>query len=80
MGDAVKVTVIATGIKSERMGIKPLPTLSRAVHSAQQSVKNRNARKEVLPLDAPPPPTVITAGEVDLDVPTFIRVRKDEKK
>jgi cell division protein FtsZ len=80
MGDAVKVTVIATGIKSERMGIKPLPTLSRAVHSAQQSVKNRNARKEVLPLDAPPPPTVVTAGEVDLDVPTFIRVRKDEKK
>ena len=80
MGDAVKVTVIATGIKSERMGIKPLPTLSRAVHTAQQSVKNRNARKEILPLDAPPPPTVITAGEVDLDVPTFIRVRKDEKK
>jgi cell division protein FtsZ len=80
MGDAVKVTVIATGIKSERMGIKPLPTLSRAVHSAQQSVKNRNARKEVLPVDALPPPTVVTAGEVDLDVPTFIRVRKDEKK
>jgi len=80
MGDAVKVTVIATGIKSERMGIKPLPTLSRAVHSAQQSVKNRNARKEILPVDAPPPPTVVTAGEVDLDVPTFIRVRKDEKK
>jgi cell division protein FtsZ len=80
MGDAVKVTVIATGIKSERMGIKPLPTLSRAVHTAQQSVKNRNARKEILPVDAPPPPTVITAGEVDLDVPTFIRVRKDEKK
>ena len=52
MGDAVKVTVIATGIKSEKMGIKTLPTLSPALRTAQQSVKNILAKKEKLPVEA----------------------------
>ena len=80
MGDAVKVTVIATGIKSERMGIKPLPTLSPALRTAQQSVKNMMARKEKLPVQEPQPNTTAEIQEDDLDVPAFIRRRKAEQK
>jgi len=80
MGNAVKVTVIATGIKSERMGVKPLPALSPAVRSAQQSVKNLLARKEKLPVETPTPPAAGEVAEDDLDVPAFIRRRKAEEK
>ncbi len=80
MGDAVKVTVIATGIKSERMGIKPLPTLSPALRTAQQSVKNMMAKKEKLPVEAQPPNVTTEIQEDDLDVPAFIRRRKAEQK
>ena len=80
MGDAVKVTLIATGIKSERMGIKPLPTLSPALRTAQQSVKNMMAKKEKLPVEAQPPNVTTEIQEDDLDVPAFIRRRKAEQK
>jgi cell division protein FtsZ len=80
MGDAVKVTVIATGIKSERMGIKPLPTLSPALRTAQQSVKNMMARKEKLPVQEPQPNVTTEIQGDDLDVPAFIRRRKAEQK
>jgi cell division protein FtsZ len=80
MGDAVKVTVIATGIKSEKMGIKPLPTLSPALRTAQQSVKNMMAKKEKLPVEARPPNVTTEIQEDDLDVPAFIRRRKAEQK
>ena len=80
MGDAVKVTVIATGIKSERMGVKPLPNLSPALRTAQQSVKNMMAKKEKLPVEAPPPNVTTEIQEDDLDVPAFIRRRKTEQK
>jgi len=72
--------VIATGIKSERMGIKPLPTLSPALRTAQQSVKNMMARKEKLPVQEPQPNTTSEIQEDDLDVPAFIRRRKAEQK
>jgi len=80
MGDAVKVTVIATGIKSEKMGIKPLSTLSPALRTAQQSVKNMMAKKEKLPVEAPPPNVTTEGQEDDLEVPTFMRRRKAEQK
>ena len=80
MGDAVKVTVIATGIKSEKMGIKPLPTLSPALRTAQQSVKIHEAKKEKLPVEAPPPQVTSEIQEDDLDKPTFLRRRKEERK
>ena len=54
MGNAVKVTVIATGIKSEKMGIKPLSGLSPALRTAQQSLKSVMARKEKLPVEEQP--------------------------
>jgi cell division protein FtsZ len=80
MGDAVKVTVIATGIKSEKMGIKPLSAISPAVRSAQQSVKNMMAKKEKLPVEAQPSTVTSEIQEDDLDVPAFIRRRKAEQK
>jgi cell division protein FtsZ len=80
MGDAVKVTVIATGIKSEKMGVKPLPSLSPALRTAQQSVKTLLAKKEKLPVEAPPPRIATEIPEDDLDVPAFIRRRKAEGK
>jgi cell division protein FtsZ len=80
MGDAVKVTVIATGIKSEKMGVKPLLTLSPALRTAQQSVRTALARKEKLPVETQS--ATLNAGipEDDLDVPAFIRRRKVEQK
>jgi cell division protein FtsZ len=80
MGDAVKVTVIATGIKSEKMGIKPLSAISPAVRTAQQSVKTYEARKEKLPVEAQAPNVTTEIQEDDLDVPAFIRRRKAEQK
>jgi cell division protein FtsZ len=80
MGDAVKVTVIATGIKSEKLGVKPPSTLSPALRTAQQSVKNIMAKKEKLPVEAQPAQVTTEIQEDDLDVPAFIRRRKAEQK
>jgi cell division GTPase FtsZ len=80
MGDAVKVTVIATGIKSDKMGIRPLPALSPAVRSAQQSVKSLLAKKEKLPVESGPTHVTSEIPVDDLDVPAFIRRRKGEVK
>jgi cell division protein FtsZ len=80
MGDAVKVTVIATGIKSDKMGIRPLSALSPAVRSAQQSVKSLLAKKEKLPVESGPTHVTSEIPVDDLDVPAFIRRRKGEVK
>ncbi|HEV2234960.1 MAG TPA: cell division protein FtsZ, partial [Terriglobia bacterium] len=75
MKDSVKVTVIATGIKPDKMGMRPRTMLSPAVRSAQQSVKNLMLKKEKLPLEMAtekaPAPSELPSD--DLDVPTFIR-------
>lgn len=75
MGDSVKVTVIATGIKPDKMGMRPRTVVSPAVRTAQQSVKNVMMRKEKLPLEvaAEKVPTPAELPVDDLDVPTFIR-------
>jgi cell division protein FtsZ len=74
MKDAIKVTVIATGIKPDKIGMRPRTSMSPAVRSAQQSVKNMMLRKEKLPVeaaaDAPPAPEIAAD---DLDVPAFLR-------
>jgi hypothetical protein len=62
------------------MGIKPLSVISPAVRTAQQSVKNMMAKKEKLPVEAPPPHVTTEIQEDDLDVPAFIRRRKAEQK
>ncbi len=79
MGDAVKVTVIATGIKSEKLVPKSLPALSPAVRTAQQSVRSVLARKEKLPVEEKTPLATTELQEDDLEVPTFLRRRKAEQ-
>jgi len=83
MGDSVKVTVIATGIKADKLGMRPRAVLSPAVRSAQQSVKNLMLKKEKLPLEiaAEKPPAPAEPLGDDLDVPTFLRraARPDSK-
>ena len=80
MNDKVKVTVIATGIKSEKMGIKPLLTLSPAVRSAQQSVKSVLRKREKLPIETGATNLTSEIPEDDLEVPTFLRRKKPEAK
>jgi cell division protein FtsZ len=80
MNDAVKVTVIATGIKAEKMGIKPLPTLSPAVRSAQQSVKSVLLKREKLPIETGAKNVTSEIPDDDLEVPTFLRRKKQETK
>ena len=80
MGDAVKVTVIATGIKSERMGLKPLTGPSQAIRTAQQSVRTAMAKKEKLPVEQGPSEMSTEIPNDDFDVPTFIRRRRAETK
>jgi cell division protein FtsZ len=80
MGDAVKVTVIATGIKSERMGLKPLTGPSLAIRTAQQSVRTALARKEKLPVEQGPSEMSAEIPKDDFDVPAYIRRRKLETK
>ncbi|HXJ95986.1 MAG TPA: cell division protein FtsZ [Terriglobia bacterium] len=78
MGDAVKVTVIATGIKSEKLGLTKLPALSIAAKTVQQSLRNAVHKREKLPIDAPPPEVAVEASPEDLEVPAYIRRRKTE--
>ena len=80
MGDAVKVTVIATGIKSERLGLRPLTGPSLAIRTAQQSVRTALARKEKLPVEQAPSEMSAEIPKDDFDVPAFIRRRKAEAK
>jgi cell division protein FtsZ len=75
MEDAVKVTVIATGIKSEQMGIKPLAGISPALKSVQESVKLRRQKAAAGSDEAPEAEDKARPeiSEDDLDVPAFMR-------
>ncbi|HEV2379176.1 MAG TPA: cell division protein FtsZ [Terriglobia bacterium] len=93
MGDAVKVTVIATGIKSEKLGFSRLPAASMQAKTVQQSLRSAVQRRErqpfvdtPAPAPAPPPePAPVPGPEAlaeaaleDLEVPAYIRRRKAE--
>jgi cell division protein FtsZ len=74
MEDAVKVTVIATGIKSEKIGIKPIAGgLSPALRTAQESVKLRREKATASTEEPPEEKAKPEISEDDLDVPAFIR-------
>ncbi len=73
MEDAVKVTVIATGIKSEKMGVKPAANFSPVLRTAQQSVKSAISRREKAPSEPPAEKPPLEISEGDLDVPAFMR-------
>ena len=88
MKDAVKVTVIATGIKGEKPSVfvPNRQPVSQAVRSAQQNLKNVMLRKQKLPVEvakaaepipapaaAPAPPPAPEIALDDLEVPAFLR-------
>ena len=81
MGDAVKVTVIATGIKSEKIGLSKAPAISMAAKNVQQSLRNAVQKREkpAAPPPAPAPPPVEVVPEQpadDLEIPAYLRRRK----
>jgi cell division protein FtsZ len=91
LGDAVKVTVIATGIKSEKLGYSRPPATSTQAKNVQQSLRSAVQRRERQPLvetPAPAPvvpepepvpiPEVAAEAAEDLEVPAYIRRRKAE--
>jgi cell division protein FtsZ len=80
MKDAVRVTVIATGIKADKLGLKPRSTVSPALRTAQQSVKSVLLKKEKLPIETAVPRVTSEIPDDDLDVPAFLRRRKPEVK
>lgn len=75
MEDAVKVTVIATGIKSEQMGLKPVTSVSPGLRTAQESVKLRREKAAAGSAEAPEAEEKARPeiSEDDLDVPAFMR-------
>ncbi|MEJ2008772.1 MAG: cell division protein FtsZ [Acidobacteriota bacterium] len=73
MEDAVKVTVIATGIKSEKMGVRQIASPSPALRTAQQSVKTAVLRREKAPAEPPAEKPRSEISEDDLDIPAFMR-------
>jgi cell division protein FtsZ len=77
--DAVKVTVIATGIKGDKVRLAPRPAVSQAIRTAQQSVKNVLLKKEKLPVESVPENVPAEIPVDDLDVPAFMRRGKDRK-
>ncbi len=80
MKDAVKVTVIATGIKADKLGLKPRVGLSPAIRSAQQSARNVLLKKEKLPLESAPAVVSSDIPQDDLEVPAFLRRPRREIK
>jgi len=84
MGDAVKVTVIATGIKSEKIGLSKAPAISMAAKNVQQSLRNAVQKREkpAVPPPAPPPPSAVEVVPEqpadDLEIPAYLRRRKAE--
>jgi cell division protein FtsZ len=79
MKDAVRVTVIATGIKPDKLGMRARTAgLSPALRTAQQSVKSMMLKKEKLPIETATTHVTSEIPQDDLDVPAFIRRRKPE--
>jgi len=80
MKDAVRVTVIATGIKPDKVGMRPRAGVSPTVRTVQQTVKTAMLRKEKLPIETAKTQVTSEIPEDDLDVPAFIRRRKPGEK
>ncbi|HEV2423570.1 MAG TPA: cell division protein FtsZ [Terriglobia bacterium] len=84
MGDAVKVTVIATGIKSEKMGLSRPPSVTMAAKNVQQSLRNAVQKKWEKPAAPPVEPApapveaIPEAPADDLEIPAYLRRRKVE--
>jgi cell division protein FtsZ len=82
MGDAVKVTVIATGIKNEKLGAYSRSGGSSATRAVQQTLKNAVQKKDkpVVEVQEQPKEVPVQAPLDDLEVPAFMRRKKAEAR
>ncbi|MCZ6904311.1 MAG: hypothetical protein O7F56_01455, partial [Acidobacteria bacterium] len=78
MKDHIKITVIATGYKTDRIHFSQASNTS-ALHSARQTVRSVMARKEKLPVETNLTQVTAEIPTDDLEVPAFIRRRVAEK-
>jgi cell division protein FtsZ len=80
MGDAVKVTVIATGIKNEKLGAYSRSSGSSATRAVQQTLKNAVQKKDKPAVEVPerPKEAPVPTALDDLEVPAFMRRKKVE--
>jgi cell division protein FtsZ len=80
MGDAVKVTVIATGIKNEKLGAYSRSSGSSATRAVQQTLKNAVQKKDKPVVEVPERPKEVPVPTAldDLEVPAFMRRKKVE--
>ncbi len=77
MGDSIKVTVIATGIKNEKLGAVPRISGFSASQAVQQTSRDAPPRKEPAPVEIP---KEVEAPLDDLEVPAFMRRKRMELK
>ena len=78
MKDHIKITVIATGYKTDRIRFSQASNTS-ALHSARRTVRSVMARKEKLPVETNLTQVTAEIPTDDLEVPAFIRRRVAEK-
>ena len=78
MKDHIKITVIATGYKTDRIRFSQASNTS-ALHSARQTVRSVMARKEKLPVETNLAQVTAEIPADDLEVPAYIRRRVAEK-
>lgn len=88
MGDAVKVTVIATGIKNDKLGAYSRSGGSTATRAVQQTLKNAVQKKDRPAVEVQQVPVpkekekerelVVHSPLDDLEVPAFMRRKKVE--
>ncbi|MEE8257487.1 MAG: cell division protein FtsZ [Acidobacteriota bacterium] len=78
MKDQIKITVIATGYKTDRIRFSQASNTS-ALHSARQTVRSVMARKEKLPVETNVTQVTAEIPADDLEVPAYIRRRVAEK-
>ncbi len=80
MGDEVKVTVIATGIKNEKLAAAARTEGLSAARAAQETLKTAVQRKDRLPIEAASGEIAAALPPFDYEIPAFLRRKKAELK
>ncbi|MGH9355922.1 MAG: cell division protein FtsZ [Terriglobia bacterium] len=76
LGDEVKVTVIATGIKNEKLAAAARTEGLTAARAAQETLKTAVQRKDKLPIEADAGEMPAELPRDDYEVPAFMRRKK----
>ena len=76
LGDEVKVTVIATGIKNEKLVAAARPEGLSAARAVQETLKTAVQRKDKLPIEAGSGEMAAELPRDDYEVPAFMRRKK----